>query len=288
MRTITTIELGERSDGSLEDFLSHLYVTQLRPNGDTLRSLFAALPKHVKKAQGGDVPGPDHQEIESVLHELKVEDRTGDWYRSADALSLICQATSGELALDSIVGCVTVLVGHTPINGVVTHVSVNGRHRVVVRLRGTPDTLYPATESLVRSVFRVEPVLEARHVTCVSKERGSDAIFETLDVSLIRHGGLSSILSAARTEGLVDGLPGVLFAFAVVGFVSSWFVHFQPGWLGMGVWRREDLLWLDGWIGRLTTSAIFGLVSLVGTVAWAIRKVFAEEDGIYLKLSWRR
>jgi hypothetical protein len=287
MRTITTIELRHGSSDA-ETILTHFHVPQLRPSGDALRALYRELPKQTRAMRGRDAPGPDHPDIEAVLHENGYEERTGDWFRAADGLSLVCQATPGELDVDAIIGCTTALVGHTPVNGIVSRGDIGGEPYLWIRLRGAPDVLYPATESVVRTVFRVDSGLTERDVRCVSKERGSDQVFERLTLVLIRKGGVFSVMRGAGRAGLIDNVAFVLLAIAVAGVSASWMLQFNPGLVGLAHWHATDLRWLDGWVGRLSTSAIFGLVTSVSVLMLTIRRVLSEEDGVYLNFTWRR
>lgn len=287
MRTVTSISLPAPAP-DVEGFLTHFHTSQLRPSGDELRTLYRELPKQTRDMHGRDAPGPDHPDIEAVLRERGYDERTADWFRAADGLSLICQATRTELDIESIVGCTTVLVGHTPVNGIVSKGDITGASSVWIRLRGAPDVLYPATESVLRTAFRVDSRLAEKHVQCVSKERGSDSVFEQLDLVLIRKGGPGSVLRGANRAGLVDSIGVILLLLATLGVLASWLLHFQPEVLGLDHWQPQDVAWLDGWIGRLSTSAIFGLVTSIGVLMLTIRRVLSEEDGVYLNFNWRR
>jgi hypothetical protein len=285
VRTISTVTFRTDHEERAAALLAHVRAAGDPLGGDQLRALYDELPKHVKRAQGGDIPGPDHPEVQGLLEEKGFKEGRSDLAQAADALSIMCQATIGELPLDKIIGAFSVPAGHADVNGIVSH---GKSGRLVFRLRGSGLSLYSATESLLRTIARMDAGLEGRDLESAAKERGSDEIFERVSLTLLRRQNTLRLLGAARRQGLVDSVIYVLLLISLLGVAYSWIMHFQPHLVGMDDWRPVDLAWLDGWVGRLASAAIFGLVTTVGVLMTTIRRVLSEEDGVYMTFHWSR
>lgn len=248
--------------------------------------MYDELPKHIKHAQGGDIPGPENQSIQDVLTERGYKEGRSDFARGADALSLMCQATQGELALDRIVGSFTQPSGHSEVHGIISRGAREGQ--LVLRLRATPNMLYSATEALLKDVARLEPTLDAKGITSVSKERGADAVFEHLELTLLRRQNTFRLFRSAQRQRLVDSIVYVLLSISVVSFAFSWTLHFHPWVLGLGSWKAADTVWLDGWIGRLGSAAIFGSMTAIGIFLSTVRQVMSEDEWVYMTFRWMK
>ncbi|HJQ02058.1 MAG TPA: hypothetical protein VJ851_10675 [Jatrophihabitans sp.] len=286
MRTISSVNLQRDYDARSAAIVAHLRIQGDRLDGDELRKLYNEIPVPVRKAKGSLVAGPDHEAIADVLHEAGYEDRTSLYSQGADALSLICQATEDQLKIDKLVGAFSLGVNNLfDVNGLISH-GPNGT--LQIRLRAAPQHLYRATDRLLKEIARVDRHVNAEDLSSISKERGQDDIAETAEIRLLRRRGNFSVLREATRQRIVD--PGVwwLLGLAVFGGVISWLDHFHPGLLMMRHWNETDITWFDGWVGRLASAALFGAVSALGVLAATIRRVFGEEDGIYMTVAWDR
>ena len=287
MRTITTIRLradgGARADAIVRH-LRDLADSDRHLDAAALAGLVARLPPEVRAARGSRIPAPDHEAIEQVLVDHGLQPGSAVFAQGADALSLICQATPGELHTDGLIGGFTISTGAGAVHGILSRGPAAGV--LQARLRGAPAVVYAATEALIKEVAHVDPGIGAQDVLVVAKERESDEVFEQAQLDLIRRRSMIGVLSSAVRQRMID--PALLsFALIVaVGVALSWVIHFHPAAVGMSHWSADDVNWVDGWIGRLASAASFGLVTGLGILVTTVRR--AAGDGVYVGLTWRR
>lgn len=254
-------------------------------DGGALAAMFDALPDDVRAGRASHVPGPDHDAIRSAVLGGGHLPGGSRFAQASDALSLMCQAPPGELLRDRIEGTVRVGAGLGVVNGIISRGA--GRGELQIRLRGATSVLYQATENLIRDIARVDEGLPAAGLSAVTKERDSHEVFERADMSLVRSSGTLSMLWAAR-QRVVDPALSIFLLVLLVGGALSWLMHFHPSALGMAHWRAEDITWIDGWIGRLVSAAMFGLLTTIAILLTTIRRAMTEHDGVYMTFAWKR
>ncbi|HMR48799.1 MAG TPA: hypothetical protein PKE40_05795 [Arachnia sp.] len=271
MRTIITVTSNESSA-----ILGQLRESGDPLDGDQLRQLYESLPKGMESK-----PGPEDPDIREVLMENDFREGESVFHRAADALALMRQASDGELFFDQIVGAFSVPVRHAEVHGIISQTP----GRSVIRLRGAPMFLYEGTEIVLRDLARAVPGLTASSFTCLSKERGSDYRFEKGYIRLVRGGKGLTVLRQASDQGLVDPLIKALGWITILSFLVSLVLHFVVAPNSLGHLTREDWGWLEGWVGRLGSAAIFAMLSGVGLSLTTIQRQI-NRDGVYFELRW--
>jgi hypothetical protein len=286
MRSITTVAFRGDSGARAAAVVRHLQGDDEWLDGGELTSMFDALPAEVRARQAGHIPGPEHDAIKRVVSERGYVPGELLFAQASDALSLMCQTVPAELLRDRIEGTVTVGAGLGAVNGIISRGANRGE--LQIRLRGATSVLYQATEQLIRDIARADDQLLVGDMSAVIKERDAHHVFERADLDLIRSRGAVAMLWSATRQRAVDPALSVFVLVLVLGGALSWLMHFHPQVLGMSHWRAEDVVWVDGWIGRLVSAAMFGLLTTLAILVSTMRRAMAENDGVYMTFVWKR
>jgi hypothetical protein len=289
MRNIIAVECDRNGNGDDWQGLVDLFTEhrEAKPGGDDIRKMARDLDSLTKRGSQIDI-SPDDSRITQVVEAAMPDASPAVASRAADALCILWQVPPAQLPLDDVKGSCTVRYRGETVNGVVA-VAVNPIAPPMwsLRLRHLErSVVHGATEMTVHRL--IADGYDADKLSVRSRERGSTTDNEVLEIIHEAGSGLRSTLRFAQKAKFLDRVLWPLAVAALAGLLISIGLHLFLTWSDVSAATVAHVQWVDGWVGRLSSAAIFGVFTGFVVTVVNLRESDFSRDGEYLMLRWGR